>query len=57
MIMANDSPGDDDLVPPGDACPMCGERHSDRLVWLDDDRVHCANCNAVYQPGGSSHDA
>jgi hypothetical protein len=37
-----------------DACPNCGEDHSDRLIWLDDDRVHCFICGTVYQPGRGS---
>lgn len=36
-----------------DACPKCGERDSDRLVWIDDgERVECQQCKTVYQPGG-----
>lgn len=42
----------DNLVQPGDACPTCGERDADRLVWLDDERVRCAVCGTVYTPGG-----
>lgn len=61
MIATNpdSSPHDDaDLVPARLACPMCGERHQDRLVWIDEDRVRCANCNAEYEPGkGGGHDA
>lgn len=43
----------DDLVPARDACPMCGERNPDRLVWIDHERVRCLNCNAVYASGGA----
>lgn len=57
MVAIPTTPDTDDLVPEPDACPMCRERHTDRLVWIDDDRVRCANCNTVYEPGGSSHDA
>ncbi len=32
-------PPDDDLVDLQHACPLCGERHQDRLVWIDDQRV------------------
>jgi len=39
-----------DLVSPDDACPKCGERNVDRLVWIDDDTVRCAKCGTEYQP-------
>jgi Zn ribbon nucleic-acid-binding protein len=42
---------DTNLVPAEDACPACGERDSDRLVWIDDDVVQCARCGATYTPG------
>lgn len=61
MVALNTTQDDGDLVPAGDACSMCGERHQDRLVWIDDNRVRCANCNAEFEPGqpkgGASHDA
>lgn len=38
------------LVSPKDACPRCGERDVDRLVWIDDDTVRCAKCGTGYQP-------
>ena len=38
-------------VDPEDACPQCGEKRSDRLVWRDDDTVRCASCGTTYQPG------
>lgn len=38
-------------VAPADACPACGERLADKLVWQDDDAVHCGTCGADYQPG------
>jgi len=48
----------DELDPPfgepvaeEDACPKCGERQSDNLVWQDDETVRCANCGHRYQPG------
>ena len=47
---------DDNLVRPDDACPGCGERDADRLVWLDDDRVECQGCKTVYEPGGGRDD-
>jgi len=34
----------------GRACPQCGEDDIDRLVWIDDDRVRCANCGTVFHP-------
>lgn len=39
-----------DPVQTEDACPNCGERDCDRLVWLDDERVQCQVCQTVYQP-------
>lgn len=41
---------DADLVPPEDACPQCGERRVDQLVWIDDDTVRCAGCGKCYDP-------
>lgn len=41
---------DSNLVSPKDACPTCGERDADRLVWTDDDTVRCAACGTEYQP-------
>ncbi|MEP0848354.1 MAG: hypothetical protein HRF50_16220 [Phycisphaerae bacterium] len=40
-----------DRVRPEDACPNCGERECDELVWLDDERVECQRCHTVYRPG------
>ena len=55
---------DDHLVAIEDACPRCGERCVDRLVWIDDgQRVRCATCLNVYTPpalrkeGGDDHAA
>jgi hypothetical protein len=48
---------DDDtsnLVAPKDACPTCGERHVDHLVWTDDDIVHCTTCGTEYDPLGTT---
>jgi len=39
-----------DLVSPDDACPTCGERDVDRLVWIDDDTVRCTMCGTEYDP-------
>jgi len=46
--MTNDH--DSNLVPPKDACPTCGERDIDCLVWTDDETVRCAACGTEYQP-------
>ena len=37
------------LVLPTDACPSCGERDVDRLIW-DDETVTCTTCGIVYDP-------
>ena len=38
-----------DRVVPEDACPHCGERECDALVWIDEEaRVECQRCHAVY---------
>jgi len=35
-----------------EACPNCGKRDADRLVWQDDDEtVRCAGCGTTYRPG------
>ncbi len=37
---------------PTEACPNCGERNADRLIWQDDDEtVRCAGCGTTYRPG------
>ena len=41
---------DDNQVAVKDACPGCGERDMDVLVWFDDDRVRCMNCGTEYAP-------
>ncbi len=41
-----------DPVRPEDACPNCGERDMDLLVWVaDGERVECQRCHTVYRPG------
>jgi len=40
----------DDLVRPEAACPDCGERRIDWLVWTDDVAVRCALCGGQYRP-------
>lgn len=32
------------------ACPNCGERNADRLVWQDDETVLCHVCGNAYCP-------
>jgi hypothetical protein len=40
----------DDDVAEADACPRCGERNQDNLVWQDDGKVKCTNCGTLYEP-------
>jgi len=40
-----------DPVAREDACPNCGERACDELVWLDDERAECQRCKSVCRPG------
>ncbi len=47
----NHDEGPVDRVAQENACPNCGERESDELVWLDDERVECQRCRTVYRPG------
>ncbi len=43
--------GPRDLVTPYNACPSCGERDMDRLMWEDDgENVRCATCGTIYNP-------
>lgn len=46
----------DNHVSMRDACPTCGERDADRLVWLDDERVECQRCKTIYEPGRGRHE-
>ena len=42
----------DELVAEANACPRCGERNQDNLVWQDDgETVRCATCGREYKPG------
>jgi len=41
---------DSELLPIEDACPVCGERRIDFLVWLDDQWVQCQTCRIQYDP-------
>jgi len=40
----------DELVAKADACPGCGERRADSLVWQDDQTVKCTTCGKRYAP-------
>ena len=40
----------DDEVAEADACPGCGERNTDNLVWQDDRAVKCSTCGKQYTP-------
>jgi len=40
----------DDEVAEGNACPRCGERNQDNLVWQDDETVKCTTCGNQYTP-------
>ena len=40
----------DDEVAETDACPGCGERNTDNLVWQDDGAVKCSTCGKRYTP-------
>jgi len=40
----------DDEVAEANACPRCGERNQDNLVWQDDGKVKCSNCGTIYEP-------
>ena len=35
-----------------DACPGCGERNANNLVWLNDEdgQVRCSTCDFIYIP-------
>jgi len=38
------------LVGLGFACPDCGERRRDKLVWSENDVVVCQSCGCEYVP-------
>jgi len=40
----------EEVVAEADACPGCGERRIDRLVWQDDETVKCTTCGKQYTP-------
>jgi hypothetical protein len=42
-------------IPPADdgagpACPCCGERDVDHLIWTDDETVTCQACGLAFNP-------
>ena len=37
-----------DTVPSWYACPTCGERRLDWLVWIEGDTVRCQSCKTTY---------
>ena len=39
-----------DEVAEADACPRCGERRQDELIWQDDGKVKCTTCGTIYEP-------
>ncbi len=43
-------PNCEELVDESSACPECGERRIDWLVWQDDEQVRCETCGTVYEP-------
>ena len=43
--------GGEDELPENCACPVCGERRCDWLVWRADDAgVDCQTCGHFYDP-------
>jgi len=45
----------DELVAQAEACPKCGERRVDHLVWQkDSDEVRCTTCGKQYAPARRS---
>ncbi len=37
-------------VDPEQACPWCGERNMDLLIWIEDDVVECHTYTCRYDP-------
>ncbi|MFC1930447.1 hypothetical protein ACFLWE_00955 [Chloroflexota bacterium] len=51
MTNQTTQPENDDLVRTEWACPKCGERRMDYLVWIDEgERVKCGTCGFEYKP-------
>jgi len=48
--MAKQNGTDANLVEERHACPDCGERDVDKLVWVDDIWVECLTCGRLYEP-------
>jgi DNA-directed RNA polymerase subunit RPC12/RpoP len=49
--MSSDRNNDEGLVREKDACPGCGERRADELVWVDEgESVECQTCGTRYVP-------
>jgi len=48
--MAIENGAEEELVDVACACPSCGERRVDWLVWIDDEWVECQTCKTVYKP-------
>ena len=40
----------DNLCNESAACPCCGNRDMDWLLWQDDDSLTCAKCKVNYEP-------
>ena len=40
----------EELVDQEYACPRCGERRVDWLVWQDDEHIRCETCSNIYKP-------
>jgi rubredoxin len=38
------------LVTVACACPQCGERRLDYLIWNEEEQVECQTCGQVYDP-------
>ena len=45
-------PKESNFVEEAHACPRCGERDADRLVWQDEELVRCESCGRSCEPGG-----
>ena len=39
-----------ELVDAKSACPRCGERRQDNLVWQKNGKVKCTECGTQYEP-------
>ncbi|MCG3180941.1 MAG: hypothetical protein BIFFINMI_03306 [Phycisphaerae bacterium] len=52
IVQSQEADDAGDEVDEDAACPNCGERDSDKLVWLndEDEQVQCQSCGMVYRP-------